>query len=190
MTDHALGSVATSARYSLPHIAVHWAMAALILIQLPVALYMGAQVEDSPAQDRIELVHISLGLTILTLAVVRLALRLAFKPAPMPMAPGWEATLARGAHVLMYVLIFAIPLTGWALKSFGPNGVSMWGLVRFPSLPAFAGLPREVGYPVYGGIENAHILMAWLLVATVVLHVSGVVLHSLRKQPLLWRMLP
>jgi len=76
-------------------------------------------VEDhSPAQERIEVFHISIGLTAMLLILVRIVVRLTRPPPPLPAGlAGWERTLSHTVHLVFYALMIALPLTGWLLVS-------------------------------------------------------------------------
>ncbi len=191
MSEIAAG--AATRRYAPAAIVLHWIIAVLILSQIGLGWYMANLPDDSPAQDGFEArVHIPLGLTILVLSVARLVVRLANPPPPInPRLAGWEKALAGFSHVAFNGLILALPLAGWALKSFGPGPISFWGLFNWPHLPVFGALSRAVGMPLYGALETAHgSIMVWTLLALLALHVAGALKHQFDGAPVLWRMLP
>jgi len=103
-------------RYSRVAIALHWTLALLIVLQVVLGWWMNEWVPDhSPMQKAIEGVHISVGLTVLILVLARIAWRLTHRPPPLPAGiPGWERMLAGAGHTLFYILMLALPLTGWA----------------------------------------------------------------------------
>jgi len=180
-----------SGRYRSAAITLHWIMAALILTQFFVAAYMGSQPDDSVAQDNVEKVHVSIGLTIFLFAVARLVVRLMYRAPPLPAGvPQWQRGLAKASHMTFYFLILAIPLTGWSLKSFFPRPISFWGFEGWPRLPWFSSLPPEQGAPLYGQVESFHGAMAGLLMLLLLLHVGAALLHQFKGPPVLWRMLP
>ena len=79
--------------------------------------------------------HKSFGMTVLMLAVVRLLWRLTHPPPPLPARhDAARARLARGTHVAFYVLLFAMPLTGWMMSSAKNYSVSWFGLFTWPNL--------------------------------------------------------
>lgn len=101
-------------RYTDVAIAFHWAIAALIAYNLTSGLLR-------PVLPRGFFVfHVSSGITILALSVARVVWRLTHRPpAFLPMA-SWERRLAYGVHILLYVAMLALPLSGWALVSAHP----------------------------------------------------------------------
>jgi cytochrome b561 len=102
-------------RYSTGAILLHWAIAAFILFNLATGFFH----HDLP---RLAIaIHISSGITILILSLVRIAWRLTHRPPPFASTmPAWERWAAHGVHALLYVAMLAMPLTGWAMVSASP----------------------------------------------------------------------
>jgi len=124
----------TERAYGLVSQGFHWLVVALILFQ-----YIWAWRIDQAdgLRDRLELVtqHKTIGITVLSLAVLRLLWRLFNRPPPLPEdLPRWEQIAARGGHWILYGLIFAIPLSGWAYSSAAGFGDYWWGPIDFPSI--------------------------------------------------------
>lgn len=130
--------------------------------------------------------HVSLGITILVLSVVRLVWRLKNPPPALPntMKP-WEVTVSHITHWAFYVLMIGMPLTGMmdisraALRNVDLLQASTFGLFNVPTLPNLLGL---------GG---AHSLGAFAGKILVILHVGAALKHQFwDKDGLLRRMLP
>jgi cytochrome b561 len=171
---------------------LHWSIALLIVVQLGLGWYMNEVMPDhTPAQASVESVHISLGLTILLLVLARIVVRLVSPPPPPP--PGlarWERWLAGGSHLLFYLLMLALPLTGWALVSMGTRPISFWGL-PWPHLP---GIAQMFGSPVPRAtrhdVSHIHVfILIWIVLLNLALHVAGALKHQFDGHPVLWRML-
>lgn len=173
-------------RYSLVSIVLHWTIAALIVWNI----LIGWSTEDLRGVQKFETLqlHKSIGLTVLALALARLAWRLVNPAPPLPAhMKGWERLLARGTHVLFYVLMIGVPLGGWAIVSASPLHIpTRWfDLFTWPDLP----LPRS--RPLAHQIEEMHGLGAWVVIATLSLHVLGALKHQfVDRDAVLWRMLP
>lgn len=180
MTD----SPQSPSRYSAIAIVLHWALALLLLFQLA----LGWRMEDLPRGSGETFaafqLHKSIGISILLLSLARLGLRLVFpRPAPWPDSR-LNMMLARGVHVLLYLVMIGGPLTGWILVSTSRTKVDtlLFGTVPWPHLP--------LGSAWHEPAEAGHAVLAWLLVGLFVLHVAGALRHHVLREDLLGRMLP
>lgn len=179
MTD----SPQSPTRYSTLAIVLHWALAALLLFQLS----LGWRLEELPrgaGQFTAFQLHKSIGISILLLSLARLGLRLVF-PRPATWPDGRLASLlAKGVHVLLYVVMIGGPLTGWVLVSTAKIKMQtmLFGTVPWPSLPLGAGWHEPA--------EGLHALLGYLLVELFVLHVAGALRHHSKREDLIGRMLP
>jgi cytochrome b561 len=184
--------LAAEQRYGAVSIALHWTIAALIVIQVCLGWYMNEVLPDhTPAQAQIETLHISVGLTILLLVLVRIGVRLAHPAPPLPAdMPSWERLLARGTHVLFYALLLVLPLTGWAVASVRPAAVHFWGL-PWPKLPGLGFLTTPDHKAWRRELTHIHVyILIWLVVLNLALHVAGAIRHQFIGHSVLWRMAP
>jgi cytochrome b561 len=179
-------------RYNGAAIWLHWIIALAIVIQIGLGWYMNEVLPDhSPAQAKVEAIHISLGLTILLLVLARIAIRLFHRPPALPQGPAWERLLARASHLLFYLLMLALPLSGWALVSMGKHPISFWGL-PWPHLPGVGVLfgspaPR----PVRHQLSHIHVsILIWIIVLNLALHIAGAIKHQFDGRPVLFSMNP
>ena len=164
--------------------ALHWIIVLLIINQWVI----GMRADSLPlglAKLQALAWHKSFGITILGLAVVRLAWRW-MNPVPDLHAETrpWERALARISHVLLYGLIFAMPITGWLMSSAKTYSVSWFNLFAFPNL---------VGKNdrVYQLMLDLHHLLFAALVIVAALHIAGALKHHfIDKNDVLKRMLP
>jgi cytochrome b561 len=171
-------------RYSAVAQTLHWIIAALIAIQFTLAW----TADDLPlGMHKLTLLarHKSFGMTVLMLAVLRLTWRL-FNPAP-PLPPGMtsiERFMARATHLAFYVLLFAMPLTGWLMSSAKNYSVSWFGLFTWPNMIG----PNERAFQI---CKETHDLLSDVLFAIVILHVLAALKHHFwNKDDVLRRMLP
>ena len=186
--------MASAQKYSRVAIWLHWIVAALMVANVSLALYADYAPEDwvRPIIDT----HKSVGLTVLGLAVLRLSWRLSHPaPALPPSYPRWEKALAHAAHILLYALIFALPLTGLAHDSAwkaAPTHPLRWfGLFEVPRITFLYTLPedqKDAWHDLFGLIHTSAGYALYLLVA---LHVLGALKHQfIDKEPELQRMTP
>lgn len=105
--------------------ALHWGMAVMLLLQVPLGFLMVDAYDawlaghgDVAKVMMLSRVHDTNGLLVLAFALVRLGWRLAADvPAPPAGLVPWQGQVARATHVALYALLFVFPLTGWATLS-------------------------------------------------------------------------
>jgi cytochrome b561/polyisoprenoid-binding protein YceI len=160
------------ARYSTGAIILHWTIAALIIAQIPLGWQMG--IDKSAKSFALFQLHKSIGITILLLTLARIAWRLTHRPPPLTVH-GWEAGLARFIHGLFYVLLLALPISGWLLVSTSKVSVPtlLFGVVPWPNLPIAAG----ARHALHETGEEAHELMAYIIMLAFLLHIAGALKH-------------
>jgi cytochrome b561 len=161
--------------YTKVAIALHWVIAAAILLQI----LGGWQMEDMKGAEKFAAfqTHKSLGLTILMLSVARLLWRIANPPPALPVGmKTWEIAAAKFTHVAFYFLMIGIPIGGWVIISTSPYNIAThwWGLFEWPRLP-LGDLPFRKA--LNGLAKSGHSAAAWGVVALLVLHVGAVLKH-------------
>jgi cytochrome b561 len=174
----------STTRYGALAQAFHWVIAALIVVQFTLAW----TADDLPLGVRkLALLarHKSFGMTILMLAVLRLLWRLAHTPPPLPAGMSrLERIGARGTHAAFYILLFAMPLTGWMMSSAKNYSVSWFGLFTWPNLVG----KNEAAFEF---LRSTHDILSYVLFAVAVLHILAALKHHFwNKDDVLVRMLP
>ncbi|WP_294013847.1 cytochrome b [Sphingomonas sp.] len=165
-------------------IAFHWAIALLIAVNWPIG-HFGETIEARLGLNLVPF-HKSIGLTVLALSILRLVWRLSHRPPPLPLSISrWRARAARFTHAAFYVLIIALPLTGWLRASAGRYPLTWFGLLDVPKFP-IARQSAEAALAI-----GAHKFLAWTMLTLVVVHVAAALHHHLKlKDAVLLRMLP
>jgi len=173
----------TTARWGSVAQFLHWLIVALIIVQVILAL-TAAQLHGVPKLAMLAR-HKSVGITILMLAVVRLLWRLVNPTPPLPLTlKPYERFLANFTHAALYLLIFAMPLTGWIMSSARGFPVSWFNLFQLPDLVA-------KNRPLYEAMVETHEALAWTLGAVASLHLLAALKHHfVLKDTVLRRMLP
>lgn len=178
-------------RYGRVAQVLHWTIALLVVLQIALGWYMG-DLEDRAARRVLEGRHISIGITILLLTLIRIGWALTHRRPALPSGmPGWERGLARATHILFYVLLLAMPLSGWIMESVGPRPISFWGVPwpHFPGLAAMlAGQDTEAFKDTVESLHGAPLV--WSMICLIGLHVAGALKHQFDGHPILWRMVP
>ncbi|MBU9176022.1 cytochrome b [Burkholderia gladioli] len=153
---------------------LHWLMAAMILAMLFIGVGMVSSVSARHAV--LIAIHKPLGIAILVLVIVRLLVRFSKRPPALPEdLPGWQRAAAHLSHWVLYALMIAMPLIGWAMLSAGGYPVMLGGGVQLPALMGADPI-------AFAWLRNAHELLAFVLFATVVLHLAAALFHGLIRR--------
>ena len=148
---------------------LHWSMALAIFAMLFVGIGMVASISWRPTLVSL---HRPLGIAILLLVIVRLGNRLLHRPPPLPAdLPRMQVLAAKASHWLLYTLMFAMPLVGWAMLSAGGYPVTMFKGFSLPPIAAHDAT-------VYAVLRTAHTWLALLLFATVLAHLAAGLYHA------------
>ena len=167
-------------RYSLPAIILHWTQAVVVIW----LLWLGWTMLDLPKgaeRSAAYGLHKSLGLLALFLVLVRLGWR-SRSPAPVLQGSGWEVSVARLTHHLLYAFLLLAPLAGYLASSFTPYALKFFG---FEVLKA--GWPDESINAVF---KQAHQVFVWGGAGLIGLHIAAALKHAVKRDGSLHRMLP
>lgn len=179
-------------RYTLVAIVLHWAIAAAVLTNL----YLGWRMNRAEGMDKFTLfqLHKSVGITVLALTLLRLVWRLAHRPPTLPPTmTRWERTAAHSAHLVFYLLMVAMPLTGWAIVSASALNIPtlLYGTIPLPHLGFVHDLSLAGRHGVETGAGTTHVLLAYLFAGLIVLHVAAALKHQfLDRDEVMFRMMP
>ncbi|MFE3446007.1 cytochrome b [Nocardia sp. NPDC059180] len=159
---------------------LHWVMAALIVGML----FLGAMLVGSIGNyHRALVLHETVGVAVLVLALVRIGNRLRHAPPPQISSIGRpERIVATGSEVLMYVLFVAQPIVGWALVSASGVPIRILGGVHLPAI-------APTNAHLYHTLRDLHTVLAFGLLAVFTAHMCAVLAHTLLlRDKLLTRM--
>jgi cytochrome b561 len=199
-------------RYTRVAIVLHWAIATLMIFNLCTGFFManwlaGPSASSQPIRWLSLMLHVSSGMTVLALTIVRVSWRLLHDPPPYP--PGmkpWERHTAHIAHFLLYAAMVLMPLLGWGILSAhpppgspgaaagiatppiappggAPRILKVWNLFPLPSIAPIEAIGQEPG-----GVAAQHVLHkefaqwhgvgGYLLLGLLVLHLLGALKHQ------------
>jgi cytochrome b561 len=196
-----LGKALIEDRVGYTHVAMllHWAIALLIIaniaLGLSAALLPTSILSDTGARVVID-THKSIGITVLGLAILRVLWRLTHRPPPLPSVfPGWEKATAHAAHIALYVLIFALPLSGWmhdsAWSAAASHPMYFFGLLPWPRIGFLMHLDPALKEQLHTQLGTLHTACGYALYVVLALHILGALKHQwIDRHPVLGRMLP
>ena len=177
----------TTSRYNRVAILLHWLIAFLIIGQLIGGKVMMA-LDFSDFKVSLYQWHKAFGITILTLAVLRLLWRLTHRAPALPAdIPGWQKTASHISHAVLYGFMIGVPLLGWLLVSASPKGfpTTWFNLFPIPNLPVAASKESAELF------TTLHEITAFGFAALILLHIGAALHHHFgRKDDILRRMLP
>ena len=173
-----------STHYTATAKALHWGIAVLIFGMLGLGFYMTG-LDLSPTKLQLFSWHKWAGVTVFMLVVVRLAWRVGHKPPALPAhMPALERFAAHAGHLLLYVLMVAIPLSGWLMSSAKGFQTVWFGVLPLPDLLA---KDKALG----NLLETVHVVLNYTLIAVLLGHVGAALKHhSIDRDDVLTRMLP
>ena len=177
-------SEAAPARYSRPAIALHWIVAALILFNLAYGLYT-VSLPLSPQKLKLFSYHKWVGVTVLLLSAARLLWRATHAAPPMAgTMKAWERQAAHAAHIALYVLFFAAPITGWLFSSAAGFQTVYLGVLPIPDLLSRNKELADV-------LKLMHRWINYTMAAVIVVHAAAALKHHfVDRDDVLGRMLP
>lgn len=177
-------ATAPNDRYTGVAIALHWLIALALIGSFGLGLYMH-DLPLSPQKLKLYSWHKWAGVTIFLFVVGRLAWRLTHRPPALP--PGiaeWQARVAAATHVLLYLLMIAVPLSGWLMSSAKGFQTVWFGVLPLPDLLA---KNEELGEL----LQQVHMLLNFSMAGLVMVHAGAALKHHfLDHDDVLARMLP
>lgn len=162
---------------------LHWLMALLIGLQA-VGGWVIDEMESTPLKVDAMTAHKSLGITLLLLLLFRLLWRWTH-PAPGPPqgSKRWEILAARLSHIALYLLMFAVPLSGWLSASTSIVPWKLWWAIPWPRI-------ASPGKELHDIAEELHEGLIWALLTVLAVHVAAAMYHHyVKRDPVLQRML-
>ncbi len=177
-------STAANDRYDGVAQALHWITALLVLATVPIAWVMINMAHDNPWLQTLFLIHKSLGVTIFAVIAFRMLWRGLHPAPPLPWSlEPWEAWSARISHLLLYLVLIGMPISGYITSAADNHPVNYFGLFTLPSLPQNKALADAAG--------DVHEALSWALYVLVSLHILGTAHHLIFKRDgVLNRILP
>ena len=167
----------SATRYHSAAIILHWVMAVAFILMLSSGLTL--EYVELEKQFKFELFqwHKSLGVLLLVAVALRIAVRLWQKPPALPAVfPKWEVIASKLGHFGLYVVMIAMPVSGWLMVSSSSYGLPtmVFNAFEWPHFPGIA-----ANDSVNGAMKFIHWLGAWAFLALLAGHIGAVIKHYL-----------
>lgn len=172
-------------RYTRTAIALHW----LIAVMIGSAFTLGLIMSDMPGLSMAKLKYYSwhkwMGVTIFILALLRVMWRATHSAPPLAAGlPAWQRHAASATHLMLYVLIIVIPLTGYFYSLAAGVQVVYLGIIPLPVLIAKNEVLKEI-------LKSTHSILNFSMAGLIALHALGALKHYfIDRDGTLARMLP
>ena len=170
--------------YTHTAIALHWLIALALTGTFGLGLYMH-ELPLSPQKLKLYSWHKWAGVTIFLFVLLRLFWRLGHRPPALPvLMPAWQRLAAEATHVLLYLLMFAVPLSGWLMSSAKGFQTVWFGVLPLPDL-----LQKDADLGDL--LQQIHMLLNYCMAALVAAHLGAALKHHfIDRDDVLKRMLP
>ena len=171
-------------RYDRVAILMHWLVAVLIVAAVALGLVMVEIPGLTPTKLKYFSWHKWLGVTVLLLAALRLLWRLRHGAPRAIEMPAWQRRMAELVHGLLYLLMFAVPLSGYFYSLAAGVPVVYLGVLPLPVLIDADPVLKPV-------LKEVHEVLVYTMLVFVLAHVAAAIKHHwVDRDGLLRRMLP
>ncbi|GAA5443351.1 cytochrome b561 homolog 2 [Microbulbifer sp. NBRC 101763] len=158
-------------RYGWAAIALHWLMAPAIIGLFALGWWMRQLSYYDPWYQQAPNIHKSIGVLLLLLLVLRLFWRLInVTPQAEPNTPRWQTLVAKGAHQLIYLLLFAIMFSGYLISTADGRAIEVFGWFSLPA--TIQSIPNQEDMA-----GSVHEVLAWSLIILVAIHALAALKH-------------
>ncbi len=162
----------------------HWLTVLLLLTIVPIGLIMG-DLPRGRLQDTLFVTHESLGLTVLGLTFFRLFWRMTHQPPPPSRdLRAFEVRASGSVHVMLYIILLVMPVTGYLFVTYSGIGLHYLGLVPVPALVS----PDKTAGEWFLAV---HVALQWAIYGLALMHIGAALHHFfVRRNDVLARMIP
>ncbi len=158
-----------SVHYGIITKALHWIIAFLILFMYCTMYFPVNTTLLLPQKINLYFAHKSTGVLILILACARLIWRL-INPTPQHIAPKWQVIIAKINFYLLYIIMFAMPISGIIMSIYAGHSVPFYGLFIIDAI-------SEKNHEIVSIAKTFHYLWSIILLFSLFLHVCGGLYH-------------
>jgi len=158
----------TLTEYGLISKLLHWISAILLFVQIPLGFYL-VDLDFGAERLNIENIHVLIGLSIFYLVIFRLLSKI-INPTPKlnPSIFKGQKFLAKLNHVLLYVTILSVTISGILKKLF--NGETL--------VIIFKKIKIQDNFELAEIFYDIHIFSNYLIIVLITIHIIAVIIHK------------
>jgi cytochrome b561 len=161
----------------------HWVIVVLLTAQYLIGWFMPDIHRGMKPGDAMTW-HISVGILILALIVLRLLWRLTHRVSPEQSLAPWQRVGSEAVHWLLYALVLVTTISGWLFASFRGWSISLFFMMPLPML-------SSENPTALRAIDGWHQKFEWALLILIGIHVAAALAHFFfYRNRVLQRMLP
>jgi cytochrome b561 len=170
------------ARYTNTAILLHWLLVVALLAQIGFGWFLGDVPRGTPARTIYVNLHKSTGMIIGLIILLRLYWRATHPAPPLPASmPAWERVAAKWSHVLLYVCMIVMPLSGYIASNFSKYGVNFFNALKLPPW-------GRDDSAIYDLFNTTHMVTSFVFVTLIALHILAALRHLLKRDGVFGRM--
>ena len=172
---------APAPRYTRVAAVLHWSMALMIVGNVGLGL-LAESLPDSAIRPAIDL-HKSIGITVLGLVLLRVLWRWSHRPPALPAQhPAWQKAASHAAHMVLYGLMFVLPISGWlhdsAFKYADKHPLVLFWTIPWFRIGAVTAMEPGAKEVLHDQLYAVHALSAYALYGLLALHILGALKHE------------
>jgi cytochrome b561 len=165
-----------SAAYRPTARALHWIIAVILLAMIPAGLVMIQPGLDRTLQNTLFMFHKNIGVVVLLLMIWRLAYRAMHRPPPLPASvPDWQRRAAGMTHVLLYVSVIVMAVSGYIRVVAGGFPLEWWDALGVPRL-----VPRSDA--LANAAKTVHWATHFVVIVLIAMHMGAALFHGIVKR--------
>ena len=171
-------------RYTKTAIALHWLLVVALLAQVGFGWFLEDVPRDTPARTIYVNLHKSTGIVIGLIILLRLYWRATHPAPPLPLTmPAWERVSAKWSHLLLYVCMIVMPVSGYVASNFSKYGVNFFNAIKLPPW----GIDNSA---IYGAFNATHVITSFVFVTLIAVHALAALRHLFKHDGVFNRMWP
>lgn len=173
-----------ASRYDPFTITLHWLTALLVLVLFAMAQVWGFAGRGTPLRMELISLHVSLGILLTIVLVLRIVWRLLTYRRTVPAVSGLQHVASVLVHFALYALMISQVSYGFLMRWASANDPEFFGLFSIPPFVIVSPATRRL-------FSELHSLTAWAIIVIAGIHAAAALVHHyVLRDRVLARMMP